>query len=197
MSPDTDHLSDLDLAAYLDRQLDPETRARFSAHLIECDDCRSILAESTSILARPRRRTRVAWFAGGGLVAASLALLVLARSQPVTLDQERTRGSAPVLTEDAPRFSAWAPAPRAQVRPAELRFAWGSHVPGTVYRLTVSNEQGVVVWNGRTADTVLVPPPSITQSLVPGQVYYWRVEALLPDLRTASTQVQAFVMQAP
>jgi hypothetical protein len=197
MSPESAHLSDLDLAAWLDRRLDSTTRARIAAHLVECDDCRLILAESAPIATRPRRRARVAWFAGGGLVAASLALLVLARSLPVTPDQERTRGSAPVLTEDAPRFSAWAPGPRAQVRPAELRFAWGSHVPGTVYRLTVSNEQGVVVWNGRTADTVLAPPPSITQSLVPGQVYYWRVEALLPDLRTASTEAHAFVMLAP
>lgn len=189
------HPADDDLARYLDRRLDASARAAMEAHLIECDQCRQVVNEAAGLATRvwPSRRGPI--LAIGGLAAAALALVVVSRTAPVLPESER--GSAPLLTEDAPRFSVIAPASDAVVEPDSLRFSWESSPPGTTFQLVVSDDRGVVVWNHRTSDSTVTLPATVTAALVRGQTYYWRVEALRPDLTTASTRVSTFIVSQP
>jgi len=192
------HVSDEELAAYLDRRLEAPGRMRVEAHLVECDECRALVTEATATLGAKRRRKRLAFFTGGGMAAAAVVLLVVTGSLPISRDTESTvRGAPPLLTEDVSRFAALLPEPRAVVPRDSLVFVWHRRPGGTVYQVTVSDERGVVMWDDRTGDTTLAPPAAAARSLVPGQIYYWKVEALLPDLRTASTGVNSFIVREP
>lgn len=192
------HVSDEELAAWLDRRLEAPGRMRVEAHLVECDECRAVVAEATATLSARRHRKRLAFFTASGMVAAALVLLVVSGTLPISRDTEPTvRGAPPLLTEDVSRFAALLPEPRAVVPRDSLVFVWQRRPDGTVYQVTVSDERGVVMWDDRTGDTTLAPPAAAARSLVPGRTYYWKVEALLPDLRTASTGVSSFVVRRP
>jgi hypothetical protein len=190
------HLSDEELAAYLDRRVEAPGLTRVEAHLVGCDGCRAVVMEAAAMLAARRRRTRLVFITAGGMAAAALVLVVVSGALTMSRDVEPTvRGTPPLLTEDVSRFAALSPEPRAAVVPDSLVFLWQSRPEGTVYQVTVSDEHGVVVWTDRTGDTTLAAPAAAAKSLVPGQLYYWKVEALLPDLRTASTPFSSFVVR--
>jgi anti-sigma factor ChrR (cupin superfamily) len=197
MTHDT-HVSDEELAAWLDRRLEAPGRMRVQAHLVECDECRAVVTEATAALSAKRRRKRMAFLATGGMAAAALVLLVVSGTLPISRDTKSTvRGAPPLLTEDVSRLAALLPEPRAVVPRDSLVFVWQSTPEGTVFQVTVSDERGVMMWDDRTGDTTLALPVAVARSLVPGQIYYWKVEALLPDLRTASTGVNSFIVREP
>jgi len=71
-----------------------------------------------------------------------------------------------------------------------VRFLWHSAGQNVQYRLTVTNQRGDIVWSFGTADTAAVLPASMrVQS---GNPYFWYVDALLPDGRSATSRVQRF-----
>jgi len=195
--PPDDHL-----AAYLDGTLEPARRAEVEAHAIECDDCRAVIAATADALATlqplkpPRRLVGVGVTA---VAAAAVLVLVLTRTGDTIRQDEsvvRTPVSSPV-GEDLPRFGVREPLGDAVIAANELVFAWDRLAPRTLYQVTVSDERGSVLWRSRTELVSLRPPPEVAAALTSGRIYYWRVEALLPDLRSATTPVQSFQIRAP
>src|SRR5690242_8927103 len=75
----TAHVTDGELATYLDGRLDVFARDRVEGHLADCADCRSVLVEARSLLeppgirSVPSQRARgprpLAWLAAAGIVA--------------------------------------------------------------------------------------------------------------------------------
>jgi anti-sigma factor RsiW len=196
-----DHLTESELAGFLDGALDGDTLHRLERHLDACDDCRAELVAVARLLEsadttqhrkaapRPRRRWRVS-AAGGALVAvAAMALLVLVTpdGEPVgsaAVDRQRVTDPAGAL------LPAHGPADGAAVARGVVAFAWAGYGADT-YRVTVTTEDGAVTWSHATADTVAVPPAGV--GLEPGATYFWYVDAIAGGI-VARSDVRSFTV---
>ena len=85
------------------------------------------------------------------------------------------------------------PSAGATVSPSEIRFQWRSGGQDLLYRITVSSEEGEVVWTATSQDTILDLPSEIPMEA--GARYFWFVDALLPGAQTATTGVQEFLVR--
>ena len=169
-------MNELEMAAYVDRRLDPAGRERVEGHLAECASCRHEALEVRGLLRRAARPRRL--LIGASLLAAAAALVLFVRPTP---DPVRDGGSSSVLT-------AYGPTGEAAL--VSLRFVWGA-VPGAVtYRLTVSHADGAPVWSGSVPDTAMALPDSVTLRV--DQRYFWVTDALLHDGSTRSTGLHEF-----
>ena len=195
MPPDPIHITDEDLAAWLDGTLEGAARANAEQHLVACDECRAVVVQAGGTIALRKRTRAWPWAAGGLAAAAAMVILVVSRPPvPFATTNAVERAHAPV-TEDVPRFEARAPEMRATVARDSLAFAWEAEPEGTVYQLTISDDRGRVVFTTRTADTAFVLPRDSATAITAGPVYYWLVEALLPDLRSATTAARSFTVR--
>ena len=185
------HPSAEELAAYLERKLTREELTRVEAHIAECEDCRQEALAATRILAaRARRR----WFLTGGSLAA--AMLVVVWLVPDWISDFGGTG----LTEDAtvrassdegvPLVSVVAPTAGAVLGPDERTFQWESLGPDVLYRITLTDQEGVELWTTDTSDVEATLPADVV--LEGGSRYFWRVDASLPDGRTATTRTLDF-----
>jgi hypothetical protein len=191
------HVNDEDLAAFVDGELDAEARRRIEVHLVGCDDCRAIVAAAGrfEVPPAPQAQRKILWLGGGLAAAAALVLTVVSqpkRTEPVS----RTR-DVEVVGPSGLGFARQAPPDDAVVRPDTLAFSWTPVGDEATYRLTISTAAGAIVWSERTTDTSLALPPSVAGRLEAGRDYYWQVEAVLPDLRSATTGPRRFTAIAP
>lgn len=185
----SEHLSATDIAAFIDRSLPVDQRARAESHLSTCDRCREELASCARLannVPLPAQR-RTAW----RLVAlAAAALMIAVVLRPITsrqpLDSSRERGSVDTRARMVTVF----PARDAQVTRSSLRFVWRRDDHGGSYRVIVTDASGAPAWTEDTADTTASPP--LTVALVPGVRYFWRVEALHPDGSVAQSSEMPF-----
>lgn len=183
-----EHLSAAQVAAYLDRVLPAVARERVAAHLVACSECRGEVRAVARAL-RPRRWTR--WYVVGPAVAAAAASVVIAvgpslrRSVPA---EPTVRGAPAAPAEGIPRLPVVAPPADATVAPDAMTFVWHAAGRDAHYRLTLTEPDGRLAWTNETSDTTLQVPRSI--ALARGRTYYWYVDALLPDGRSASTGVR-------
>src|SRR4029079_18043893 len=84
-----EHLTEADLAGFLDNDVSSDERRRIETHVDECADCRRELvalsqivhAEPTSVSLASRRRRRT-WISASAVAAAGIALVVLPRLTP-------------------------------------------------------------------------------------------------------------------
>lgn len=187
MPADTDttfHLENGLVAAYLDGRLGPEERAKVEGHLADCPTCRREIVAVARLRRSATRRPR--WMIAVPAVAAAAVVLFL--SWPGA--REESVGRGPVVRgggeEGVAAVAALAPAAGAVVPREALTFTWRPAGPETHYRLTVTDDQGNVVWTAATDDTTLTARPL----LVAARVYYWYVDALLPDGRSATSGAQ-------
>jgi hypothetical protein len=176
-------MTDLELAAYLDRRLSAAERERTEAHLAGCASCREELAQSYQLRQRLRRPGRLAV---GALVAVAAAIFLVIRTGMVL-------GPAPadepvVRSDDAPAIVAYAPV--GETSSSSLRFVWGAQARATSYRLTVSRADGTTIWSRSSVDTAVSLPDSV--SLRTGERYLWVADALLDDGGTRSTGLHQF-----
>lgn len=170
------------VAGYLDGDLPDEERTRVELHLASCAECRAELADIRQLQRRQRRR-RLAVLLPAAAAAALVVALALPRPATTPLS---VRGAARAATALTPM----SPAPDAEVAATQLRFVWTSAGSGASYTLTLQKLEGGVVWTSTTADTFTVLPDSI--ALGPRQVWFWFVDALLPDGRSVATEVNRF-----
>ena len=174
------HLSDAELAGYLDHDLSADERRRVETHIDECAACRrEIVAllpithpgepRGSTIVYRPRR-----WWipAAAAAVVAALALPRLTRDAPGPDAPQRAR---PVMEAGGRSgLAIVAPADDATVE-GRVVFTWRSK-NADAYRIAVLTEKGDPVWTSDTGDTTAALPDSVL--LEPGHAYFWRVDAI-------------------
>jgi hypothetical protein len=186
------HLTEGELAGYLDRDLSATERQSAERHLDACDECRAELVAVAGLVdgwnagdtrnepapavpgRLPKRRSRRGSMGLAGLAAAAAvaALLLVPGTDPFVedgRDRERfgTEGVAPLQTH--------APTDAGVVDRDDLRFAWADHGTDS-YRLTITAEDGGLVWSVTLADTLATPPGSL--HLEPGARFFWYVDAM-------------------
>jgi hypothetical protein len=180
------HLTAEQVAAYLERAVSAAERDAIEAHLSTCDACRSEVVEVARLLRTPRWRR---WYVWTPVAAAAAILLLVAGPQTGAPGSDIVRrGDRP--GEGTPRFEVLAPAADQPVAPDSVFFLWRAAATDAHYRLTVTDMSGGSVHSQESPDTALLLMDSGT--LIPDQVYFWYVDALLADGSTATTGVQRF-----
>ena len=190
-----DHLSPSQVAAMLDRRLDPEEHREAVAHLSTCLECRHELAEMQHAFEalgterRPRRRwnTIVAGIAAAVVMAAVPVLLLRRASSPSPFVATRA-GNVSAVDAIAP-IDVIAPAEGADIA-AKLQLIWHATERGASYVVTVQDTSGAVLWSPSLIDTSATIPSSVR--LVSGHRYFWSVEARLADGVSTATSVHVF-----
>ena len=97
------------------------------------------------------------------------------------------RAAQPDLMSVVPIVS---PADQATIEDSVIVFRWLSAGSDATYRLTLQDATGTVVWDVSVADTTAALPHRII--LGARQRYYWSVDALLSDGRSARAGVHVF-----
>lgn len=181
--PSEYHVTDLEIATYLDRRLPPEQLDRVEAHLAECPDCRDELLAARGLIRRVRRPRKLAALAAVAATAAIVLLLpiLVPRDAPAPQPQLRSPVQPPPLTAYGPVGETGTRVPT---------FVWAA-VPGAAsYRLTVTQEGGESVWSANGTDTARTLPDSV--ALHSGASYWWVADALIANGTTRSTGLRGF-----
>lgn len=187
------HLTEGELAGYLDDELAAEERRRVEEHLDGCDDCRTEVIEAARLLAEgweheapvspavaegARRASGRRWAipAGiAGLAAAAVLATVLLVEPGGMPSGEQPADRERFVTEGVERLAVHAPTDDAIVTREELRFTWADASTDS-YRITVTAEDGRLVWSHSLADTSVVVPSSL--ELEAGERFFWYVDAI-------------------
>lgn len=192
----TEHVTDADIAGFLDGDLSPEEKRVVETHLEGCSDCRTATAD-VSRLARsydgsvdipdPLRIARKARLTGVPLLAAvvlaaSVAFVVLGRSS------DRQVSSAPVRStgiggDSRPFVEVTGPAEFQPVARTGLTLSWRA-AGAELYRISVFDASGTPVLVRETTDTTLAAGPLLPASL--DTIYLWRVDAVAAGLIATS-----------
>ena len=184
------HITDEELAGYLDRSLPAGERDQIEGHLADCADCRTEMRVNARLL-RPQKK-RKHWYLGSSVLAAA-ALVVLVITNPFskpTPGEPVLRGPDAPLDESNRLISAIAPEDGGTIDRANLDFVWTPIEANARYRFTLTNALGEDIWSFDTADTSLALPADV--SLVDGGSYFWYVDALLLDGRSVTTGTRRF-----
>lgn len=178
-------MTELEIAAYLDRRLSLADRDRAEAHMAECPICRDEIVRArmlTRKIARPKR-----FLVSGGVIAVAAAILIVAlpalRQRDLFPTGEKQRAS-----ESTSALIAFQPVGGTSVK--AVHFVWSASAGAVSYRLTLSGENGIPIWTESAIDTSLTLP--VTVRLHPELRYYWIVDALLANGMTRSTGLREF-----
>ena len=191
---DPGHLSDEQLAAFLDGRLTPQQRMLAVAHLSECPSCRHDMTAARRLL-RDRRAVPRRWFGPAlTLIAAVVAFAAVGRVAPRGFDPGPARSPAGVSEPDAAAaVRVVSPNDRAVVSDSGLTLRWESAGAAATYHVMLQDATGGLLWDATTADTVVTPPYDV--GLVPGQHYFWSVDAKLADGRSAKAAIRRFTVR--
>ena len=187
------HLTTGEVAAYLGKTLTAPEQERVERHLAQCVECRDEVVQVHNIESVSRRPGKGMYIGIGAVATAAILALIfvtpLGRQLPFTDAESPTRSSA---TEGAVAIGAIAPADGGRVIREGLTLLWHGVSAETSYQITLTNQQGDVVWTERTADTTAIVPSTV--ELISDVSYYWYVDTLLEDGRPATTGIQQFVV---
>ena len=182
-----------DLAAYLEHRLDEVSRRRVEAHLVECAQCRRDVVDGERVLrAAPGRRAsarRPLTLLATLAAAAAIVFTILPRDEPND-GRSVERALDVLVATDTPAIVVVEPTDSAQLAVAPATFVWRPAPDVSLYRFTLTDEQGRVLWSTSTRDTLLAPPDSL--QVPPSARYFWYVDALRADGGTVSSGVRAF-----
>lgn len=185
VSEPTPHLTEHQVAAYLEGATTGDVRAVIEEHLVACAACRDELVAArqlaSTVLGRPWSPSRV-W------IAAAAAVLLFAVLRPIPEEPERHRES-PVMSVIAPVAIAPAGVIRGESNPA---FLWTSVPNADRYIVRVFSGDGAVLWLQQTSDTTMQFPDSLRRVLRREVTHYWRVEAQIGFDRGASSELIEF-----
>lgn len=200
------HPNDEEVAAFLDDGLAPGARDAIARHLVACEECRALLGPSRAreVLAehpRPRRHVAGSWRTLAGVAAAAVVVI------SVALRTDRTSASGGVVAVDSARalrapgstksdetvLQVESPADGATVLVDTLVLRWTRADVRATYDVSIVDATGSLIWSTQTDTASTALPSSVRDRLEPGATYHWRVDALLPDLRTMTTGPRAFV----
>jgi len=184
----SEHLSPDRVAAYVDGALSLAARQIVELHLANCEECRHEVAEVVSLVRRFGRRRR---FYITLPVAAAAAILLLA-VLPSHVDERLAPTLRTGVDEGVLVVTVVAPASGDSLPLDAIGFAWRSFAPDAQYNMLLTTAEGSEVWRISTRDTSAAPPRDL--GLMPGQTYFWYVDALLPDGSTATTGIRRFTV---
>ncbi len=127
-------------------------------------------------------------------MAAAVVASMLLVSQRNTEEPEQVFGADAAVRTSADegllQITIVAPAPGSAVGVGNRTFRWRSLGTDVLYRFTLTNEEGEAIWTGDASDSALTLPAGV--ALIPDARYFWRVDALLPDGRSATTRMLEF-----
>jgi len=184
------HPSAEELASYVDGGLSTQDAARVSAHLADCDLCRTEVIEVSRLVATSHRAaTPRRWWIGAASAAAVavLALRVLLPSATAPGRMPDALRSDEMESSSSRAVEVVRPLPGADARGEGLVFVWRGGDGDASYRLTLADEAGAPVWTASTTDTLVMLPHEVELGV---GSYLWRVDALFADGRTATSAVQ-------
>ena len=185
---DAVHLTDDDIAAYLDRRLAGDDQDRIEEHLAWCSECRVQLTTVSAILRR-RPAARRRWVALGPAAAAAAAIILLVAIP----DRAPVETGSPAHRDAPTAIAAPIPiGPEGIVQVAEV-FVWHRLERADRYRVTLFEISGGVLWRTETADTVAVLADTV--GLSSGATYLWRVDARVGIDRWVETELQQFSLE--
>jgi hypothetical protein len=185
----SEHRSPEEIAAYLCGALLAAEREHFEAHLAACRACRwEVTSAQRLTRTKPRETGR-----NVALAAAALLVAVLLTRQiggigagPQGEVQRRSAdraGSAQTIDIVSPVDGGTAASPH-------VVFAWRGRPESSLYRLTLSADDGRTLWSGDTRDSTLTLPSNVV--LDRGRRYFWAVDALESDARSSTSGVHRF-----
>lgn len=186
--PSSEHLSPDRVAAYVDRELSEDARRKVEMHLADCDECREEIAAVMSLIRRPRRPT----WSYVMLPAAAAAAILLLVALPSRIDERDQPTLRSAISEGISAIAVVRPALGENVPADGIELAWRSFTLDAQYNVRLTTADGSEVWRTSTRDTSTTLPSGL--SLVPGQTYFWYVDALLPDGSTATTGIRRFIV---
>jgi hypothetical protein len=180
LEPGPDCLDPGTVAAVADGALDGKPRERAFDHVARCAHCQAAIASLARALGSPV----VAREIGSGhsrwnrlpriaipLAAAAMLLVLVWPGQREDGGEPEPRHRAPTITAAPEPAAMW---PLGTVKAAGF-LRWGSVSGADLYRVTLFDAEGRVLYESQLADTVAALPDSIT--LVAGPRYLWKVEA--------------------
>jgi hypothetical protein len=183
------------LAAVADGSVDAEVRDRALPHLATCGHCRRAVASLASALNDPavaaaagKGRGSVRRWSRLAIPAAAAAVLAIAVLGHYEAGPLKHRG--PPITQ-ATQPEAISPLGLGS-RPAQLR--WGSVSEAELYRVTLFQADGRVLYEVEARDTSVVLPDSVR--LMPGGSYLWKVEARTGWNRWSASRLFEFSVSA-
>ncbi len=180
----------------------------FESHYLTCERCQNELrlalairealpevreaglhapAESEVSVISRRFKVRTAAALAAAAVLAGLLLV-----RPSKLDEESAPAHRDEATgvEDAPSLRA-----PAGVVAAVERFRWSQVPAADLYRITVYDAEGAVVWEVETRDTLITPPDGT--EFDPDARYIWKVAARVGWDRWVSSELVEFTISEP
>jgi anti-sigma factor RsiW len=188
------------LAMHLEGHTPASEADHVRGHLASCDACRVAFAaaaearRSLKPVAPPRpvgrgrtaRRRRLGWAAAAA--AAVLAGLLVVRPAAIDRDPE------PVHRDGADEVGAPAVLqPVGDVAGIE-DFRWATVPAATLYRVTVYDRLGGIVFEAETGDLRMAVPEGVLQ---PGVPYYWTVAARVGLARWTTSRLVEFTLAEP
>jgi hypothetical protein len=184
------HVSAEQLAAHLERRLRGPERSAVVAHLVECSECRTEFAAAGQLVTA-RRSFPWPRIAGGVTAAAASIVLVMSQTRVGTeLPVSSGVTERVVQPEAVPPVVVASPSDGERLTGPRVRLTWQAQGANTLYRITVQSSEGRVVWRSDTSDTTVTIPADA--KVTGGEVYYWFVEALHADGRSARSRASAF-----
>lgn len=206
----------MQLATALDGQLEPSQREFFDLHVSSCSHCvarlgqlarlKALDADATvpdTTMARARRLVgrRVPLRAAGWAAAAMVVLAVVLTAPELddavdpSLNQAPPARQARNIDPDGMRPRVLAPDEGARLSWDGARFKW-TEVPGSLhYDIRVVSDDGAMLWQERVQGTEWRAVEAL--SLVPGQEYYFRVDAYLTQAKRVSSEHRLFTVEEP
>jgi hypothetical protein len=176
------HLTETELAAFLDGRVTPAERRRVEAHIDICDGCRrelvdvgrAVVAPVVQLKATSKPPTR-RWWIPAAIAAGVVALLVAPRA--TTRPPPRDRGArAPHFTDERlARIAIISPPDDVTVSAHRIVFTWHAFA-ADVYQLSLLSESGDPIWEKEITDTIVALPASV--KVTAGTGYFWRVDAI-------------------
>lgn len=163
------HLDPAIIAAYVERIISGDERARVDTHLAECAECRREVVAVSDLV---RRIRKPAWRSPRVIIplAAAAGLLFALSPWPGSRDVEPAHREPAVIASQPPMVRA----PMGPVAEAPS-VIWSEVRGANRYRVTLYDSTGRVLWEAATTDTVVALPASL--ALQHDARYFWRVHA--------------------
>jgi hypothetical protein len=182
------HPSAEQMAAYLEGRLARAEHDAVVDHLCDCPACRLEARDARALHVGVRRTRRPLWITIASTLAAGLLFMIVPtlRSPPAPSTIERNTDTR-IPADAIPRIDVLAPGSEGELSARGLKFQWRAESVDVEYSMSLQDSSGHIVWSATTADTTLTLPADVT--VRPG-LYFWTVDALRADGRTATTGTQ-------